>query len=60
MVTPTGGLAFQVQKGRTGLRAGPVEELAARIGQLLDNPSLGRRLGAAVLSCRYTCITGCI
>ncbi|NLW06501.1 MAG: glycosyltransferase [Clostridia bacterium] len=47
VATPTGGLAHQVLDEQTGLTAETVEEVAARIGYLLENPDIARQLGAA-------------
>ncbi|MHB1042770.1 MAG: glycosyltransferase [Eubacteriales bacterium] len=47
VATPTGGLAHQVLDGVTGLSARTTEEAAVQLERLLDNPELGRRLGAA-------------
>lgn len=47
VATPTGGLAYQVIDGVTGLLASSTEEAAAQIKCFLLNPELGRRLGGA-------------
>ncbi|MBC7325480.1 MAG: glycosyltransferase [Moorella sp. (in: Bacteria)] len=47
VATPTGGLAYQLLDGETGLAASTVEEVAGQVERLLANPALGRRLGAA-------------
>lgn len=47
VATPTGGLAHQILDGVTGLSARTTEEAAVQLQRLLDNPELGRRLGAA-------------
>jgi len=50
IATRTGGLSEQIQSGETGLLVSPgsVEELAAAIERLLDDPALASRLGAAL------------
>jgi trehalose synthase len=40
-----GGIPLQVQNGETGYLVDSVEECAARIGDILDDPGLGRSLG---------------
>ena len=40
-----GGIPLQVQDGETGYLVDSVEECAARIGDVLDDPELGRSLG---------------
>jgi trehalose synthase len=40
-----GGIPLQVQNGETGYLVDSVEECAARIGDVLDDPELGRSLG---------------
>jgi trehalose synthase len=40
-----GGIPLQVQNGETGYLVDSVEECAARIGEILDDPELGRSLG---------------
>jgi len=47
VVTPTGGLVYQVLHGKTGLTARTVEETAKKIAYLLEEPKLSNRLGAA-------------
>ncbi|KUK82555.1 MAG: Trehalose synthase (ADP-glucose) [Pelotomaculum thermopropionicum] len=47
VVTPTGGLGYQVLHGKTGLAARTVEETAKQIEYLLEHPGLSNRLGAA-------------
>lgn len=50
IATRTGGLPEQIQSGETGLLVAPgsVEELAAAIERLLDDPALASALGAAL------------
>jgi trehalose synthase len=40
-----GGIPLQVQDGETGYLVDSVEECAARVGAILDDPGLGRSLG---------------
>jgi trehalose synthase len=40
-----GGIPLQVQNGETGYLVDSVEECAARVGDILDDPALGRSLG---------------
>jgi trehalose synthase len=40
-----GGIPLQVQNGETGYLVDSVDECAARIGDILDDPALGRSLG---------------
>jgi trehalose synthase len=40
-----GGIPLQVSDGETGYLVDSVEECAARIGEILDDPALGRSLG---------------
>ncbi len=47
VVTPTGGLVYQVLHGKTGLTARTVEETAKQIVYLLEQPGFSNRLGAA-------------
>ena len=45
--TPVGGIPVQIQDGETGFLAASPEECAARIIQLVQNPGLARKIGAA-------------
>lgn len=47
VTTPSGGLAYQVIDGVTGLIARTTEEAAEQIERFLRNPELGRSLGGA-------------
>ncbi|MDK2821685.1 MAG: trehalose synthase [Clostridia bacterium] len=47
VATPTGGLAYQVIDGKTGLTAKTVEEVASQIERILANPDWANKLGSA-------------
>ena len=45
VVAPAAGLAEQIVDGESGIVANTTEEFASAISRILDDPSLGRRLG---------------